>query len=106
MVWLKSEIDSLEATFANGKYYERIKNNKEYWGIFQIDGKKITTQKWFESSGGPLWALTSSGEILNDTTFRLTESVRIDGTERRAIDVTYHFRAFSPKPDSTCPFIQ
>jgi len=49
------------------------------------------------------------GEILNDTTFILTEQFLInsDGTKDllNSFGRTYHFKKFSPKPDSTNSFI-
>jgi len=53
-------------------------------------------------------AYTKSGKILNDTTFVLT-SVERSGKpwtkEEELYRKKYHFRKFSPKPDSTNRFI-
>ena len=78
------------------------------WGIFQIDNLQIKFEKWYPPSGGPLPAYTRDGEILNDSTFHITESYRvIDGekTEIREKDEIYHFMEYSPKLDSTNIFI-
>lgn len=104
-VWEQANIVEVEKEFSDGQYYERIKDNKQYWGVFSINGNKIETQRWFETSGSTLNAYSHTGEIINDTTFRMTEVKRVDGTEKREIDYLFHFQAFSPKPDSTCPFI-
>ena len=104
-VWDQTKIVEVEKEFSDGRYYERIKNNKQYWGIFNINGNRIETQRWFETSGSTLNAYSHTGEILNDTTFRITEVKRVDGTEKREIDYLFHWQDFSPKPDSTCSFI-
>ncbi|OFX35987.1 MAG: hypothetical protein A2W95_17860 [Bacteroidetes bacterium GWA2_40_14] len=86
-----------------------IKNMKEYrhrWGLFKIEGNKITFEKWYPSSGGPLPVYISSGEILNDTTFRITQSMRSNGKEVNEKNEVYHFKQFSRKPDSTNNFIK
>ena len=97
-----------EAEFANGKFYSAIKNDKLFWGVFQVDGDKITFERWYPSSGGPTHAYVRAGKILNDTTFQITESYRMQGgnkTEASAKDEVYHFKKFSPKPDSTNVFV-
>jgi hypothetical protein len=84
-------------------------NSKYEWGVFQIDGTRIKFERWYPSSGGPLKAYIRSGEILNDTTFLITESYRMQKgkkTEIRERNEVYHFRQFSPKPDSTNNFIK
>jgi hypothetical protein len=79
------------------------------WGVFQIDGAVIKFERWYPSSGGPLKAYIRSGEILNDSTFLITESYRMQGgrkTEIKERNEIYHFKEFSPKPDSTNTFIK
>jgi hypothetical protein len=83
-------------------------NHKTEWGVFQIIGNEIKFERWYPSSGGPLHAYIRSGIILNDTTFLITESYRMQKgikTEVKKKNETYHFRKFSPKPDSTNRFI-
>jgi hypothetical protein len=61
------------------------------------------------SSGGQRLVYTNIGVILNDTTFQLTESYRLkkgEKTEYQILDEIYHFRQYSPKPDSTNDFIK
>ncbi len=86
-----------------------LNQSKVIWGVFQIDGKNIKFERWYPSSGGPLKAYIRAGDTLNDTTFHITESYRMqDGqkTEVREKNETYHFKEFSPKPDSTNAFIK
>ncbi len=82
---------------------------KDAWGVFQIYSNEIKFEKWYPSSGGPLKAYIRAGNILNDTTFVITESYRMHKgkkTEEKVRNETYHFRQFSPKPDSTNSFIK
>jgi len=49
------------------------------------------------------------GDIINDTTFVISVSYRMKKgkkTEVKARNETYHFKQFSPQPDSTNNFIK
>ena len=83
-------------------------DDKISWSVFQFDGNNIQFERWYPSSGGPFPAYVRSGEILNDTTFIITEIYRMkDGvkTDVEESNEVYQFQAFSPKPDSTNRFI-
>ncbi len=84
-------------------------NSKTVWGIFNIENNIIQFERWYPSSGGPLEAYVRAGKILNDTTFHITETYRLlngEKTQYRLKDEIYHFKQFSPKPDSTNNFIR
>ncbi len=99
---LVSEIESMENSYANGEYYSIIKDIKHDWGRFIVDGNSFTREFWQPSSGGPLDAYTHSGTILNDTTFQITQAWRsCKPKKKNDLDRIYHFKQFSPKPDST-----
>jgi hypothetical protein len=85
--------------------YEEIKDDKLRWGVFVINGDIIQYSGWGTSVGGGLPAGKCIGTIENDTTFCITKSINSDGREFERNDV-YHFRQFSPKPDSTNNFIK
>ena len=85
--------------------YERWKNNKLIWQVFLIKGNSIQYSGWSTSVGGGRPSFKTIGVIENDTTFRLTKSINSDGEEFERNDL-YHFRQFSPKPDSTNTFIK
>jgi hypothetical protein len=103
--WINNSLEELERNFHTIDWNE-IKNNKSAWGIFQIKGNKIEFERWYPSSGGPLPAYIRSGEILNDTTFIITKSIRSKTGEEKELYETYYFKQFSPKPDSTNNFIK
>ena len=73
--------------------------------MFLIEDNNIKFDRWYPSER-PYQAFVREGVILNDTTFHITKSYRSNGnTEARVRDEIYHFRKFSPKPDSTNRFI-
>lgn len=92
----------------NGTYYNTVKNSKLSWGVFEIEGTTIRFEHWYPSSGGPLKAYVRAGTIINDTTFRITQSYRMQSgtkTEMNSKDELYYFKELSPKPDSTNVFV-
>ena len=105
---LTSEISVREQEFINGTYYLNSKNVKYAWGVFNIENNVIKFERWYPSDP-PLKAYVRAGEILNDTTFMITESYRMyDGkkTEVHSKNEIYHFKQFSHKPDSTNNFVE
>jgi hypothetical protein len=100
--------DNTEINFVDNLFLDRIKDNKTCWGVFKIAEKDIFFERWYFAAGGKKTSFVNSGKILNDTTFHITESYRMQGgnkTEVSAKDEVYHFKAFSPKPDSTNTFV-
>jgi hypothetical protein len=100
---LLSELPELEKSYKDGSFYNQVKNVKFHWGVHQIDGSKIKFEKWYPSEK-PYKAYVREGVILNDTTFQITQSYRNQNSKRTEVTTeneVYHFRAFTPKPDST-----
>jgi len=90
-----------EQEFINGTFYNHAIERKYYWGRFVIEGNTIKTENWVPNTG-PLEVHTSEGIILNDTTFKMTKSYRsCKPRKAREYEEIYHFKKFSPKPDST-----
>lgn len=75
-------------------------NYKGYWGLFQVQNKTIIVQTWKMSDVNSQFIIQNRAyKIINDTT--LSCDLLNDG------DITYyHFKPFSPKPDSTNVFIK
>lgn len=88
-----------------GGQYDKS-NNRLNWGIVVVDESIIKVEQWYPSSGGPMPVRIRSGVVLDDTTFKFTESTNQKGKDRETLDQTYHFRQFSPKPDSTNNFVR
>ncbi|MBC8053489.1 MAG: hypothetical protein H7Y13_10540 [Sphingobacteriaceae bacterium] len=100
----ETEMDSyINKEFLQTQSY---KNSKISWGVFKISSNNnIVFERWYPSSGGPLKSYIRSGVIIDNTTFTITKSIRSNGEEGRDINETYHFKQFSPKPDSTNTFV-
>lgn len=96
--YLSYNIDSVEKQLLNS--YEKIKHSKISWGVFVIKGSTIEYSFWDTSVGGGLPTYKSIGYIENDTTFCITRTINKEGSIFKRNDV-YHFKQFSPKPDST-----
>ena len=102
------DFSKAELYFTKVNVKDVIKKNKYFWGVFLIDNNDIKLEEWQSSTGGSMPAYVSAGEILNDTTFNLTEMYRMKNgqkTEFASINEVYHFKQYSPKPDSTNSYI-
>ena len=95
--------ESLIKNYINEKF--NYKDRKYVWGKFVIENNIIKFERWYPASIN--WkGYIREGIILNDTTFHITKSYRSNGTNISVEDEIYHFRQFSPKPDSTNNFIK
>lgn len=101
--FLLDNMEELENNLRNN-YYDL--NHIYIYGLFQINDTNIKFERLYP--GEIKTAYIREGTILNDTTFHITESYRMKDnkkTEVRVKDEIYHFKQFSPKPDSTNSFI-
>lgn len=105
----EEELLELEGKFANSNFHKSIIECKDNWGVYLIEDTSIKFEKWYPVSDGIYHAYVRSGKILDDTTFVINESYRFQNgikTETQTLNETYHFKQFSPKPDSTSSFIK
>ena len=79
---------------------------KDHWGIFIIDNNAIQYEKWVGSTGFRTCLSKSTGYIKNDTTIHFTDRYYSETNKTLSIDEVWHFKSFSPKPDSTNNFIK
>ena len=93
--------EALKTSYYNTHSY---KKDVLAWGIFFIEDSVIKFERW--GSTVLQSPLIREGVILNDTTFHITNIYNNDGSEQRKVNEIYHFREFSPKPDSTNVFIK
>lgn len=93
-------LDVIEKKIINGNF-----KSKEHWGVFIVEGNKIQWERWIGSTGIGACLSKSTGYILNDTTIRFTERYNSEYKTTSSIDEVWHFKQFSPKPDSTNRFI-
>jgi hypothetical protein len=88
----------------NSTFINKIKSIPTHIGVFQINAKSIVFETW--EAGRDIINFSHYGEILNDTTFLITKQVNNDSGKSSSEKLTYRFRQFSPKPDSTNNFIK
>ena len=84
------------------RQYEHLKKYNNRWGLFVINGNRLEYEK-YDAEGGTV--IRYVGSIENDTTFYLLQSVHhhfgVLSEEK-----IFHFKKFSPKPDSIKSFIK
>ena len=92
----QAESDMINGTFvANSE----IKLSKLSWGRYQVNSNTISTDSWkLRQCGYP--AVLLSGAIINDSTIEIGNHYFKDNDV-----LTYKFKPFSPKPDSTNVFV-
>jgi hypothetical protein len=109
-----SRLDSLDIVVK-----KKVENQGKYeplqyqWGVFKITDSEIVIERWVTASGGGTYPTQMLiGVIKNDTTIHFHTLVGAHPVNYNSkkkvlqIDETYHFRPFSPKPDSTNTFIK
>jgi hypothetical protein len=74
------------------------------WGTYYIDNQSIYYDMRYSRADAPVYR--RKGDILNDSTFIIKSVSRPNGKEFKEENRIYHFRTFSPKPDSTNNFIK
>jgi len=102
----EDKLKEQEKKYVDGSFFESKKENKLYWGVFNLDTNIILIEKWYPSSGGGMPVYLDKGEIQNDSTFLITKSIRSKTGEEKELNEIYHFKQFSPKPDSTNVFVK
>lgn len=102
---LKDLDQSLRKLIENDRNYPDSRPN---WGVFLVNNEMILIENWeFATGGGAYPTRTLEGKIVDDTTIHFHKLIGAypnnKGGEKKikAIDETYYFRKFSPKPDST-----
>ena len=92
-----------EERYGNGRYYEMTKDQETNWGLFRVDSLTIEFEMWYP--GDAYWVpYVSSGDIVDDTTFRITKSFRSDGAKLANENKIFSYRSCAPKPDSIVSF--
>lgn len=102
-----NEINDFETKLSNGEYYNYLLSQKYNWGLYKIDSNIIECET-FQTDGGlsRCWyPITYFGTILNDTTLSFNRVYTSEGEFLFYAKDTFHFKQFTPKPDSTNPFI-
>ena len=88
----------------NEAWMSRMRNRPEFIGVFQINRQELEFETWMKE-----WdfiTFSYHARALNDTTFFLSTWKNNQTGTSYAENSTYHFKPFSPKPDSTCVYIK
>ena len=86
-------------------FRELTLGSKTGWGVFKVNSDEIEIETWTSSNGGALKTVVERGAIIDEETFVIT-SFHNNYNEKTSVrNDTFHFKQFSPKPDSTNRFI-
>ena len=86
----------------NNTYIAKMKREPFHIGVFQIMYPDIQFEIWEFRS----WPFTYSGNIVNDTTFIINKRMDNRAGKSYSENLTYRFKQFSQKPDSTNNFVK
>ena len=87
------------------KEIDEFQKRKSNWGVFMIKGNKIEYENWIYPYER-YKIMEGSGNIENNTSFRITEKYYPYNLRTEHVNEVWHFKQFSPKPDSTNNFIR
>jgi len=99
---------SFHRDIINEKHILYARKGRFAGGLFQINDSIIKFEKWYPSPGGMHKCYIREGIIINDTTFIIRASYRSVKGKKKDFDKEnklYHFRHYTPKPDSTNLYI-
>lgn len=78
------------------------------WGVANVQSDSIQIEHWFPQTCGRPSAIYR-GSVVDDTTFVIDQmqfkDIHSEVSEPSSLFKTFHFRPFSPKPDSTNDFV-
>jgi len=86
----------------NDAYINKMMKDPSHIGVFQIMYPNIQFEVWEFRS----WPFTYYGSISNDTTFIINKRKINTSGKTYQENLTYRFKQFSPKPDSTSVYVK
>ena len=86
----------------NTAFISKIKSIPGHIGVFQIMYPDIKFETWEARTA----TFSHFGKIVNDTTFIINKQVDNRTNTTYSENLTYRFKKFSPKPDSTNAFVK
>lgn len=102
--WDYSRMEEVEKKFEDGSFYDLCKDDKSSWGVFQISDSVIEFEGWDSGEHFSRPTVKQYAKIVNDTTFCKCSKRPQKG--ENVMGWWFHFKQFSPKPDSTNSFIK
>ena len=110
-VHMRTEIKSQDTTgfikneiLLNNGLMSRLWSTPTDIGVFQINNRSVKLESWV--AGRDITTFSHFGEIVNDTTFLITNWNNNDTGKSYQVNQVYRFKQFSQKPDSTNNFIK
>ncbi|MFN3195593.1 MAG: hypothetical protein ACE364_06585 [Chlorobiota bacterium] len=104
-IFPKDNFESIEQYFIDN---EHVKSTADswVWSTFKVNKDSLVYERWNPPtvSQGPEPILYYC-EIINDSTFKVYKQKLHSQKEFDKVNLTYHFRQFDHKPDSTNRFI-
>lgn len=100
-----SEMEEVEKSFEDGSFYDKRKDDKTLWEVFQISDSVIEFEGWDYGGAFYLTTVKDYAKIVNDTTFCMC-SERVKYGEDVKLGNDFHFKQLKHKPDSTNNFIK
>jgi len=94
-----------ENWFRDNTFKSIIERQKTRWGLYVINDTIIKVETIVPTGWLHRFAYTKFGIILNDTTIHFYKNKESWSDVSEAIDDTFHFKVFSPKPDSINKYI-
>ncbi len=92
--------------FYNQGYYNLVMDIQYYWGTFSIEENNLNMKHWESGQGGNLPVIDLKCTILDDITFVIEEGSVSNSSGNIIFRDTFHFKQFTPKPDSLNQFVQ
>ena len=100
-----SNFSDIETKLNDPIYINTLNDSKLNWGRWNLNGKEINYEIW-TSRDGPYPIYMFSGNLINDSILNFTKSFRSKNLKNeKAINETYYFKKFSPKPASSNLFV-
>ncbi|MBT3206885.1 MAG: hypothetical protein HN704_03280 [Bacteroidetes bacterium] len=96
LIYIENEI------LLNEEYISDLKSTPQHIGVFQIRYPDIEFEIWEARTT----TFSNYGEILNDSTFIINKKMNNGTGNTYSVNLTYRFKQFSPKPDSTNNFVK
>jgi hypothetical protein len=94
----------IEEELLNEETINWLKSAPNGIGVFQINGQSIEFEVWSRLRRNNIITNSRFGEILNDSSFILRETIDNDKGKTYEENIRFEFKQFSPKPDSTNRF--
>jgi len=103
-VGLTGSLNYIEDRLCDHNFIKKIQNSLDCWGPYQIENENLKFE-YYNIRGNSWFTFFAYCDIINDSTFIIKKTTfsktgKEDKESSSFLD-EYHFKQFSPKPDST-----